>query len=51
MTQYGKNTGYLLFRNPSRTQIITFSLEQKERDYLGKCGYYEYTDLSKYPYC
>ena len=38
---FEKNTGDLLFRNPSRTQnlIVTFSLGQKGCDYLGKCDY------------
>ena len=45
---FEKNTGDLLFRNPSRTQnlIVTFSLGQKGCEYLGKfdylgCDYYE----------
>ena len=34
-----KNTGYLFLRNPSRTQIVTFSVGQKVFDYLGNCDY------------
>ena len=37
-----ENTGYLFFRNPSRTQIVTFSLGQNDCDYLAKCYYYEW---------
>ena len=35
---YRKITVYLFFRNPCRTQIVTFSLEQQRCDYLG-CNY------------
>ena len=36
-----------LFRNPSRTRIVTFSLGQKGCDYLGKCDYRTWIKLSR----
>ena len=32
---------FIFFRNPSHTQIVTFSLGQKKCQYLGNCHYNE----------
>ena len=32
----------IFFRNPSRTQIVTFSFEHKGCEYFGKCDYLGY---------
>ena len=36
-----KHTDFLFFRKPFRADIVTLSLAQSCRYYLGKCGYLE----------
>ena len=47
MTQY-LNEFCLFFPQSSRIQIVTFSLEQKNCDFLGKCDYYEWRQFSNF---
>ena len=39
LTKHSK-TGFLFYRNFSRTQIVTFSSGQKGCDNLGNCDYF-----------